>query len=142
MLTTEPSRVRANAALNYTEIEHHLAESPSLRLLRSDNAALVLAVLFSAFKRRLGTVLAIILPTLLFTAVHVPQYSANNTPDYATVITLLLLSLTLTLLRAGTGNLLPCIVLHTIFNGIQSAALIAEPYVLRSDPVITPGLII
>ena len=96
-------------------------------------------LLFSAFKRRLGTVIAVILPTLLFTAVHVPQYSLNNVPDYATVITLFLLSLTLTILRAGTNNLLPCIVLHTIFNGIQSALLIAEPYVLPADPVVTPG---
>jgi len=97
-------------------------------------------LLFSAFKRRWGTVVAVIVPTLLFTLVHVPQYSVNSTPDFATVITLLLLSLTLTLVRSGTGNLLPCIVLHTIFNGIQSAILIAEPYILPSDPVVTPGL--
>ncbi|HKP68113.1 MAG TPA: CPBP family intramembrane glutamic endopeptidase [Pyrinomonadaceae bacterium] len=96
-------------------------------------------LLYSAFKRRWGTILAIIVPTLLFTLVHVPQYSVNNTPDYATVITLLLLSLTLTLVRSGTGNLLPCIVLHTIFNGIQSVLLIAEPYVMPSDPVVPPG---
>ena len=99
-------------------------------------------LLFSAFKRRFGTVIAIILPTLLFTAVHVPQYSANSTPDYATVITLFLLSLTLTLVRAGTNNLLPCIVLHTIFNGIQSALLIAEPYVFPADPVVTPATLL
>lgn len=98
-------------------------------------------LLFSAFKRRLGTALAVILPTLLFTIVHVPQYSMNGTPDFATVITLLLLSLTLTLVRAGTNNLLPCIALHTVFNGIQSALLIAEPYVLPVDPVVTPGIL-
>lgn len=97
-------------------------------------------VLFSAFKRRLGTVIAVISTTLLFTLVHVPQYSDPSTaPDTATVITLLLLSLTLTLVRAGTNNLLPCIVLHTVFNGIQSAFLIAAPYVLPADPVVPPG---
>jgi uncharacterized protein len=100
-------------------------------------------LLFSAFRRRLGVALAVILSTLLFTLVHVPQYSLNNTPDYATVITLLLLSLCLTLLRAKTNNLLPCIVLHTIFNAIQSALLIAEPYIRAIapsvDPVVDPG---
>lgn len=100
-------------------------------------------IVFSAFRKRFGVAVAVIVATLLFTGVHVPQYSFNNTPDYATVLTLLLVSLSLTLLRASTNNLLPCIVLHTIFNGIQSALLIAEPY-LRTiapgvDPVVDPS---
>jgi uncharacterized protein len=85
-------------------------------------------VLYSAFQRRFGIILAVIFVTVLFTIVHVPQYSLNNVPDYASVITLLLLSLTLTLIRVRTGNLLPCIVLHTVFNGIQSLLLIAQPF--------------
>ena len=97
-------------------------------------------LLFSAFRRKFGVALAVVVTTVLFTLVHVPQYSLNNTPDYATVTALLLLSLTLTLLRAATNNLLPCIVLHTIFNGIQSAILIAEPYLLPTKPVVTPGV--
>jgi membrane protease YdiL (CAAX protease family) len=96
-------------------------------------------LLFSAFQRRFGATLAVVLTTLLFTAVHVPQYSMNNTPDYATVIALLSLSLTLTLLRTFSGNLLPCIVLHTVFNGIQSALLIAEPYLSSPDPLVEPS---
>ncbi|HEX6125523.1 MAG TPA: type II CAAX endopeptidase family protein, partial [Pyrinomonadaceae bacterium] len=60
-------------------------------------------LLYSAFQRRFGVAVGVILVTILFTAVHVPQYSVGNAPDYATVITLLLLSLTLTLLRAWTG---------------------------------------
>ena len=96
-------------------------------------------LLYSAFQRRFGFVLATIFVTLLFTVVHVPQYSLGTSPDYATVITLLLLSLTLTLVRAGTGNLLPCIVLHTIFNGIQSGILLAEPYLKSLEPVIEPA---
>ncbi len=95
-------------------------------------------LLYSAFQRRFGAVLAVIAVTLLFTAVHVPQYSVEANPDYATVITLLLLSLTLTVIRARTDNLLPCIVLHTIFNGIQSAILLAEPYLRSLAPVVEP----
>lgn len=95
-------------------------------------------LLYSAFRRSFGLVLAIILPTLLFTAVHVPQYSLDANPDFATLISLLLLSLTLTLIRARTDSLLPCIVLHTIFNGIQSALLLAEPYLRSLAPVVEP----
>lgn len=96
-------------------------------------------VLYSAFQRKLGIAFAIILVTVLFTIVHVPQYSQNSVPDYATVITLLCLSLVLTLIRAWTGNLLPCIVLHTVFNGVQSIALIAEPFFQTApDPTVSP----
>lgn len=85
-------------------------------------------LLYSAFQARLGMARAVTLVTLVFAAVHVPQYSLGTQPDLAPLIALLLLSLTLTLIRAKTRNLLPCIVLHTIFNGIQSALLVAEPY--------------
>jgi membrane protease YdiL (CAAX protease family) len=85
-------------------------------------------VVFSAFQRKFGITIAIVIVTVLFTIVHVPQYSQNSVPDYASVITLLFLSLALTIIRAGTGNLLPCVVLHTIFNGLQSIVLIMEPF--------------
>ena len=83
-------------------------------------------IVFSAFQRRFGLSATIIFVTLLFTVVHVPQYSQNSHPDLASIFSLLLLSLTLTLIRAGTGNLLPCIVLHTVFNGTQSLLLIVQ----------------
>jgi uncharacterized protein len=89
-------------------------------------------LLYSAFQKRLGVIVGVVAVTLLFTIVHVPQYSLNNVPDYATISTLLLLSLTLTLVRVKTGNLFPCIVLHTVVNGIQSIFLIAQPYLPKS----------
>jgi membrane protease YdiL (CAAX protease family) len=85
-------------------------------------------VLYSAFQRRLGQITAVILVTLLFAAVHVPQYSQNFNPDYGTIFTLLIVSLILTLIRVRSKNLLPCIVLHTIFNGFQSVLLVLEPF--------------
>lgn len=94
-------------------------------------------VLYSAFQRRLGFTAAVIVVTVLFTAVHVPQYSENSVPDLGSIVTLLFLSLTLTLIRAGTGNLLPSIVLHTIFNGLQSLLLILEP-LLPGSSTTTP----
>jgi membrane protease YdiL (CAAX protease family) len=80
-------------------------------------------VLFSAFQRSFGVNFAVASVTILFAVVHVPQYW----PSYATIFLLLILSLFLTIIRARTGNLLPCIVTHAVFNAIQSAALVADP---------------
>ncbi|QYO66973.1 CPBP family intramembrane glutamic endopeptidase [Leptolyngbya sp. 7M] len=85
-------------------------------------------VLYSAFQRAFGVVIAVVAVTLLFSLVHVAQYSQNATPDYAVMSVLTLLSLLLTLVRVWTGNLLPCIVLHLVFNSFQSVVMIAEPY--------------
>jgi membrane protease YdiL (CAAX protease family) len=85
-------------------------------------------ILYSAFQRRFGIVLAVVAVTFLFALIHVPQYSTNWIPDFVTVTVILFLSLTLTLIRVKTGNLLPCIALHTVFNGIQSILLILQPY--------------
>ncbi|HLM02994.1 MAG TPA: CPBP family intramembrane glutamic endopeptidase, partial [Pyrinomonadaceae bacterium] len=85
-------------------------------------------LLYSAFQRRFGVALAVVFVTVLFTVIHIPQYSNESIPDYAAVILLLFLSLTLTLIRVRTNNLLPCVVFHTIVNGIQSILLIFEPY--------------
>ncbi len=82
-------------------------------------------VLYSAFQRTFNPTIAVVIVTVLFAAVHVPQYI----PDYATIISICFLSLIITLIRARTDNLLPCIVFHTIFNGIQSVLLILEPYI-------------
>jgi uncharacterized protein len=93
-------------------------------------------ILYSAFQRTFGVVAGVVVVTLLFALVHVPQYY----PSYSTIFLLLLLSLILTLVRARTGNLLPCIVLHTIFNGLQSILLILEPYLKSEAPVIDPTM--
>lgn len=87
-------------------------------------------LLFSAFQRAAGPIAAILVVTGLFTAVHIPQYW----PSYSTIGLLMLLSLILTLIRFKTNNLLPCIILHTIFNGFQSALLIMEPYIDKQPP--------
>ena len=81
-------------------------------------------VLYSALQRSLGIPVTVLLVTFLFALVHVPQYY----PSYSTIFLICFLSLILTLVRVGTGNLLPCIILHTVFNGIQSIFLILQPY--------------
>jgi membrane protease YdiL (CAAX protease family) len=85
-------------------------------------------ILYSAFQRSVGVVYAVAIVTLMFAAVHVPQYSNGLNPDFVTIFVICLLSLILTLIRVRTGNLLPCVLLHTVFNGSQSVLLIVEPY--------------
>lgn len=92
-------------------------------------------VLYPAAKKSVGSPFAVVLVTLLFTLVHVPQYM----PSYTTIFLLLLLSLVLTLVRAWTGRLLPCVLLHFVFNGLQSAALVAQPYL--PQPTVDPAAV-
>lgn len=86
-------------------------------------------LMYSAFQRSIGVTGAVVLVTALFALVHVPQYWGSP----GTIFLICLLSLILTLIRVRTGNLLPCIILHTIFNGIQSIGLIAEPYLPKPE---------
>ena len=81
-------------------------------------------VLYSAIQRSIGVKGAIAIVTALFALIHVPQYWGSP----GTIILICLLSLVLTLVRVSTGNLLPCIILHTIFNGIQSLFLVLQPF--------------
>jgi membrane protease YdiL (CAAX protease family) len=65
--------------------------------------------------------------------VHVPQYWGS----YAVITTVALLSLFLTIIRAYSGRLLPSIVIHTIFNGIQAIYIIFGPQIdqmMKNEP--------
>lgn len=85
-------------------------------------------VLYSALHKTIGVYGAVIGVLVLFTAVHVPQYW----PDFGRIGVLGLLSLSLTLVRAYTGRLLPCFIIHSVFNGIQSVLIVIEPYLPRT----------
>ncbi len=87
-------------------------------------------VLYSAFQRSVGQAAAVALVTILFALVHVPQYW----PSFSTIFLLTLLSLILTLLRVYSGNLLPSVILHTVFNALQSILLVAEPHLSEQSP--------
>jgi membrane protease YdiL (CAAX protease family) len=87
-------------------------------------------VLYSALQRSLSAPAAIIITSFVFAAIHFPQYYES-----AVALTLICaLSLGLTLIRWKSKNLLPCIVTHLIFNGIQAGLLIAEPYLPKEPP--------
>lgn len=89
-------------------------------------------VLYSALHRGLGRVGAVAIVVVLFTAVHIPQYWTN----IGVIAAVALLSLGLTIVRAVSGKLLPCFVMHLVFNGIQSVMIILQPRLTK--PVITP----
>jgi membrane protease YdiL (CAAX protease family) len=97
-------------------------------------------VLYSAFKKKFGTTLGVIAVTLLFALVHVPQYKES----LGVVMVILMLSFVLTMLRAKTGKILPCIIVHFIFNGLQALGIVFSPYLdkLSSEPVKQQAVII
>jgi CAAX protease family protein len=102
-------------------------------------------VLYSALRRVAGAGGAVAVVLFVFALIHVPQYW----PSYGVILTILLLSIVLTLIRAYTGQLLPCFIVHFVFNSIQAVLIVINPYLERLSPeapvpapVPAPGLII
>ncbi|MGH9929211.1 MAG: lysostaphin resistance A-like protein, partial [Pyrinomonadaceae bacterium] len=87
-------------------------------------------VLYSGLRKVLGTHWAVFIVSLLFTLVHVAQYKNN----IGVITAVAVLSVVLTLVRAHTGRLLPCIVIHTVFNGITSVLIVLQPYLEKVQP--------
>ena len=81
-------------------------------------------ILYPAIERASNAKVAVVIVTLLFAIPHVPQYW----PNIAVIGSITVLSVALTILRAYTGRLLPCITVHFIFNGIQSVIIVLDPY--------------
>lgn len=84
-------------------------------------------ILYSALQRLIGKLWAVLLVLTLFALIHVPQYKEN----LGVVFIICLLSAFLTFIRAYTGKLLPCFVVHLIFNGIQSSGIVLDPLLKR-----------
>lgn len=91
-------------------------------------------ILFSALQRSAGVIWAVLIVTLLFAGVHFFQYWGSP----GTIFLICFLSLLLTLIRYRTKSLLPCIILHTLINGIQSLVLVLSPWLSGYAPEGTP----
>jgi len=78
-------------------------------------------LLYSSLQRIIGKVMAVVFVLGLFTIVHVPQYW----PNFGVIAAVGLLSVALTVVRALSGRLLPCIIIHLLFNGVQSILIVA-----------------
>ena len=96
--------------------EHDTATAPLVEEL------VYRGVLFPALRRASNTAIALVVVSFLFASVHFFQY--KNSPG--TIAAILLLSFALTYVRAATGRVLPCVVIHFVFNGVQVAGLIYE----------------
>lgn len=92
-------------------------------------------ILYSALQRLTGKYIAVAFVTLLFAGIHVPQYKES----YGVILSILMLSFTLTAIRAQTGKLLPCFFVHFVFNGIQSFLIVLNPYIEQSSPEKSPA---
>lgn len=126
-----------------TDLDRVLALGPDVRLAVASVAALSAplaeeivyrGVLFGAFQRRFGAGPAVAFVSVLFLAVHLPQYWGG----WAGLTMLGLLSLALTLLRAVTGSVVPSMALHYAFNGVQAVAIIFFWDILESAQPTTP----
>ncbi len=93
-------------------------------------------VLYSALQRTIGVNGAVVFVLGLFTLIHVPQYW----PNVGVISAVALLSIVLTIVRAYTGRLLPCVVIHMVFNAVQAFLLILEPYAQKFLPQPEPTI--
>ena len=81
-------------------------------------------LLYSALQRAIGRLFGVIVVTAMFAGLHIWQYRQN----LGAIISISMLSLALTLVRAYTGRLLPCYTIHLVFNGVQSMIIVLYPY--------------
>jgi membrane protease YdiL (CAAX protease family) len=79
-------------------------------------------ILFAGLYKKWGAEVAVIAVSTIFLMVHLPQYWGN----WAIIGSLGTLSLAITLVRAYTGSILPCVVIHLLFNSVQSIIILAQ----------------
>jgi membrane protease YdiL (CAAX protease family) len=84
-------------------------------------------IMYPALHRAIGTLWSVAIVSILFAGVHVFQYFNN----LAVVSVIAVLSVTLTLVRSRTRSLLPCFVIHLVFNGLQALFLVFQPVLER-----------
>jgi membrane protease YdiL (CAAX protease family) len=93
-------------------------------------------VVYSGVRKVLGMNWAIAIVSILFAGVHVLQYFKN----LSVIAVIVLLSVSLTLVRAHSRSLMPSYIMHLIFNGIQALILVVQPFVGKSTPEAAPAI--
>jgi uncharacterized protein len=131
-----------------TDMEKLLRMGASIRYLVAALAVLTApfveelvyrGLLYSAIERTRGRVAGIVVVSSLFALVHVPQYWGS----VAAITAIMTLSLVLTLLRSYTGQLLPCIATHLVYNGVQAVALLfGSPSAAENVPAKTATILL
>ena len=77
-------------------------------------------ILYSSLRKYMGVVKTVIAVTVLFASVHVLQYWGA----WASMAGLTMLSLILTIVRAKTKSILPCVVIHFVNNFFFSILIV------------------
>lgn len=77
-------------------------------------------ILYSGLRRSFGLNATVLLVTLMFAGVHVLQYLGA----WVSIAGLTLLSLALTIIRARTRSVLPCVAIHTVNNAFFSVLIL------------------
>lgn len=77
-------------------------------------------ILYAGLRKQVGTVATVIGVTILFSSVHVLQYWGA----WASMAGLTMLSLILTIVRAKTKSILPCVVIHFANNFFSSIIIL------------------
>jgi len=77
-------------------------------------------VLYSGLRKTFGVAPTVLLVTLMFAGVHVLQYMGA----WVSLAGLTLLSLALTLIRARTKSILPCVAIHTVNNAFFAVLIV------------------
>jgi hypothetical protein len=121
------SRLLPNS--NNTQFDQLLRVSATVRLLVAAMAVLTApiveevvyrGVLYSGLRKKIGISASVIAVTLLFAAVHVPQYWGA----WGSLTGLTILSLTLTVIRARSKSILPCVAVHLAFNSVGAVFIV------------------
>lgn len=114
-----------------TEFEELVKTSPTVRLavalLAVATAPFVeelvyRGVLYPSLEARLGRMPAIVSISAVFALVHFPQYAGS----LLILVSMTLLSLVLTAVRAYTGRLLPCFVIHFVYNLVGAVLILLD----------------
>jgi membrane protease YdiL (CAAX protease family) len=77
-------------------------------------------VLFSSLRRYLGLVATVLVVTVMFAGIHVLQYRGA----WVSIAGLTMLSFVLTVVRARTKSILPCVLIHTLNNAFFSVLIL------------------
>ncbi|HKG22825.1 MAG TPA: CPBP family intramembrane glutamic endopeptidase, partial [Blastocatellia bacterium] len=79
-------------------------------------------IMFGGLVKKIGRVPTILVVTMLFAGVHFPQYFES----LQAIVGLTFLSLVITTVRAQTRSILPCVLIHLLYNGIGALEILAR----------------
>ncbi|HWP44922.1 MAG TPA: CPBP family intramembrane glutamic endopeptidase, partial [Blastocatellia bacterium] len=112
-----------------TTFSQMLKSSNAVRIMVASMAVLTAPIveevvyrgmLYSPLRSRFGISSSVLIVTTLFALVHFPQYRGA----WASLTGLAILSFALTLIRAMTRSILPCVAIHFVFNFVGSVFIL------------------